>query len=298
MNPADRVMIDVDVHAHLAPFSGRQVPLVEGVTGDGEALVVDGHRLGILDLYRPERLVAWMDERGVARALISIPPPLYRQQLDEADSGAWARLVNDGLLAIANASEGRLDVLFHLPMEHPALAYRLLRDLAQSPFAGVALSAGGNPKIDYADPVHDDLWAELEARSAFVFLHPGACCDGRLAPFYLENLLGNPYETGVAACQLVMAGVAERYRKIRFCLAHAGGVFPAIVGRLEHGFVTDRPGLPRAVERPLAAARRFSADCIAHHPGALRLASEIFGDENILFGSDWPFPMGLRDTPR
>jgi len=296
MSLADQVSIDVDVHAHLAPFNGHDAPLFRGIASDGEALVVDGHRLGILDLYRPERLVAWMDERRIARALISIPPPLYRQQLDEADSDAWACKVNDGLLAIADASKGRLEALFHLPMEYPALACRLLRDLAPSPFTGVALSAGGNPKIDYADPLHDDLWAELESRSAFVFLHPGACCDGRLAPFYLENLLGNPYETGVTACQLVMAGVPGRYRKIRFCLAHAGGVFPAIVGRLEHGFDTDRPGLPIAVERPLAAARRLSADCITHHPGALRLATEIFGDENILFGSDWPFPMGLRDV--
>lgn len=295
MNPASRAVIDVDVHAHLAPFNGHEVPAIPGIASDGEALVVDGHRLGILDLYRPERLIAWMDEQGIARALISIPPPLYRQQLNEADSRAWARRVNEGLLAIADASNGRLETLFHLPMEHPALAHSLLSELASSPFAGVALSAGGSPAIDYADPRHDDLWAELEARGAFVFLHPGACCDGRLAPFYLENLLGNPYETGVAASQLVMAGVPGRYPNIRFCLAHAGGVFPAIVGRLERGFATKRPGLPSEVERPLAAARRFKADCIAHHPGALKLATEVFGEGNLLFGSDWPFPMGLRD---
>jgi aminocarboxymuconate-semialdehyde decarboxylase len=37
------------------------------------------------------------------------------------------------------------------------------------------------------------------------------------------------------------------------------------------------------------------ADCIAHHPSALRLAQDIFGPDHVLFGSDWPFPMGLPE---
>ncbi|WP_164034092.1 amidohydrolase family protein, partial [Serratia marcescens] len=34
-------------------------------------------------------------------------------------------------------------------------------------------------------------------------------------------------------------------------------------------------------------------DCIAHDAAGLRLAVEVFGPDRILFGSDWPFPMGL-----
>jgi aminocarboxymuconate-semialdehyde decarboxylase len=89
-----------------------------------------------------------------------------------------------------------------------------------------------------------------------------------------------------------MAGVLARHSKLRFCLAHAGGVFPAVVGRLQRGFDTSRPGVDRSVERPRDAARRFYVDSIAHDASCLQMVKEVVGPDRILFGSDWPFPMG------
>ncbi|WP_177142260.1 amidohydrolase family protein [Variovorax sp. YR266] len=134
-----------------------------------------------------------------------------------------------------------------------------------------------------------------DAKGSFVFLHPGACFDPRLASFYLENLVGNPVETGVAASHLVMAGVPARYPSIRFCLAHAGGIFTSLVGRMQRDFETRRPGVSLDVELPLQAARRFNIDSIAPQPDALELAKTIFGANHVLYESDWPFPMGTAD---
>lgn len=258
-------------------------------------LTLDGHVVGLADLFAPERLLAWMDEHDVERALVSVPPPLYRQYLDEASAEEWAIYLNDGLLATVGRYEERLQALLHLPLEHPALALRLQRRYAESGAPGVALAAGGEPRIAFSDPAFTPLWQALDEQEAFVFLHPGSCADGRLSAFYLENLLGNPVETGIAASHLVMAGVPQRFPRVRFCLAHAGGAFTGLVGRLERGFATRRAGVDLSVERPLQAARRFYSDCIAHHPGVLRLAQEVFGPDHVLFGSDWPFPMGLPE---
>lgn len=289
--------IPLDVHAHLAPILSERLAALPGVQWRPEPprLTVDGHALGIADLYRPERLLQWMDAHGVSRALVSVPPPLYRQQLSEADADAWSSYLNDGLLAIADRHADRLQALLHLPLEHPALARRLLDRYAGRGAGGVALAAGGAPGIVFSDPAFEPLWQALDAQAAFVFLHPGSCGDGRLVAYYLENLVGNPMETGVAAAHLVMAGVPQRFPRLRFCLAHAGGTFTSLLGRLERGFDTGRPGVDLTVERPLQAARRFQVDCIAHHPAVLRLAQEMFGPAQVLFGSDWPFPMGLPD---
>ena len=286
--------IALDVHAHLVPVDTAALRRLSGVAWrDDGVMEIDGQPLNVPDLYQPQRLLAWMGANGVQRALVSVPPPLYRQHLDAAAAAAWAQYLNDGLMAIAALHRAQLGALLHLPMEHAALARDLAGGYAGQACAGFALAAGGTEAIDYGDPAHRPLWKLLDRLGAFVFIHPGHCGDGRLARCYLDNLLGNPYETAVAASQLVMADVPRRYPGIHFCLAHAGGLFPAACGRLQRGFDTARPGVPALMEPPLQAAKRFYADCIAHQPAALRLASDVFGASHVLFGSDWPFPMGI-----
>jgi len=291
-------MIDVDVHTHLAPIVAHRLQGLKGVEWLEETsrLSLDGLVVGMKDLFFPERLVDWLDRRGVRRALVSIPPPLYRQRLSIEDARVWVEYLNEALLETVLRHPGRLAPLFYVPLEHPELIDPLMRVYARGEYAGIALAAGGHPDIVYSRQVYRGLWSVLDAHKSFVFVHPGTCSDPRLHPFYLENLAGNPYETGVAASHLVMAGIPACYPGIRFCLAHAGGVFPCLCGRLEQGFLTRRPGIDtEGVEWPRQAIRRFYCDGIAHDEATLELAREMFGEDHVLFGSDWPFPMGLTD---
>ncbi len=264
--------IPLDVHTHLAPV-GPGMATLAGIEWDAskELLVVDGHKVGIKDLFHVERLIARMDRHGVARSLVSIPPPLYRQALDADASLAWVRNANAGLLAIAAANPARLGALFHMPLEHPSLFATLMVECDAGSFEGVALAAGGHSDIVFSEPAYELLWKWLDSKRAFVFLHPGACADSRLAQFYLKNLLGNPIETGVAAAHLIWRGVPSGYPSIRFALAHAGGIFTALIGRLERRFETSRPDVDMQVERPLQAARRFRVDNIATIPASWNL---------------------------
>ena len=290
-------MIELDVHAHLAPINPSALAKLTGVEWRAreETLVLDGHSLGIKDLFHPSRLLARMDKHQVRRALVSIPPPLYRQNLDRDDALAWARYVNGEMLAIAGANAPRLGATFYIPLEFPSLFEELQADFSKGAWEGVALAAGGHPEIVYSNAQYEPLWRWLDSKGVFVFMHPGRCADARLNCYYLDNLIGNPMETGVAAAHLVMASVPSRYPDIRFCLAHAGGTFPSLVGRMQRGLDTSRPGVDLQMEPPLQAARRFFADGIAHHPAALELAENVFGSSHIFYGSDWPFPMGPGD---
>jgi len=290
----------IDVHAHIAPIDAPKLAVLDdGVSWhqDTQRLTLDGHTIAIKDLFLPERLLAWMDAQNIEQALVSIPPPLYRQHLPLPQAKAWVDYVNHTLLEVLAPYTTRLQALCYLPLEHPQMAEAILNNWCQGQYAGVALAAGGHADIVYSRADYHPLWTLLQRLQAFVFIHPGTCADPRLAPFYLENLLGNPYETAVAASHLVMAGILQTYPDIRFCLAHAGGAFPCLCGRLQRGFLTRRMGVPvNEVEPPMQAARRFYADGIAHDAAALRLAQEIFGKDHILYGSDWPFPMGVKDV--
>lgn len=292
--------IALDVHAHLVPIVKDRLGAIPGLRWNAESglLEVDGHSVAAPALYKPDALLAWMDHNRVERAWISIPPPMYRQHLDEDAARAWTQYVNDGLALICADHPDRLAPLFHLPIEHPASAASIAGDLIGKGARGFAMAAGGRAAPVYSDAVLEPLWTNLDAAKAFVFLHPGACCDDRLKAFYLENLVGNPHETAVAVAHLVARGVAERYPAIEFCLAHGGGNTAMIAGRLEHGFTTGRPGVDTSVESPERALRRFRVDCITHGSAALNLAAETFGADRIVFGSDWPFPMGLQDPHR
>jgi aminocarboxymuconate-semialdehyde decarboxylase len=287
--------IALDVHAHLVPVLLDRLGAVEGLAWDAQrrVLSVDGHAVSVAPLYDPAALVEWMDRQQVRRAWISVPPPFYRQQLGLEAATQWSAYLNDGLVQICAAHPARLAPLFHLPIEHPQLAAQIAAGRIAQGARGFSIAAGGPGTPVYSDPRLDPLWTALDAAACFLFMHPGSCCDGRLKAFYLENLVGNPYETAVAAAHLMFGGVCERFTRLRFCLAHGGGATAMLAGRMQHGFATGRAGIDATREPPAALLARFHVDCVTHDNAALAFAARTFGEERVVFGSDWPFPMGV-----
>jgi aminocarboxymuconate-semialdehyde decarboxylase len=286
-----RAKIALDVHAHLVPV--RRLYDAPGIVWDEVGqLHIDGKPLALAPLFDPGALIAWMDSNGVEQAWISVPPPIYRQSLDELASRDWTDRINEGLKQIALEHQGRLEPLYHLPLEHPRLAADIAGRLNAARYA---VCAGGETTLTFSDPRLEDLWTFLDVQNAFVFLHPGRCCDPRLSEFYLENLLGNPHETAVAVAHLVFGGILQRFTAIRFCLAHGGGTVPMIAGRWQRGFESGQPGVDTQSQSPNTLLPRFYADCITHSEVALSCSAAVFGEDRMLFGSDWPFLMGLPE---
>lgn len=288
--------IALDIHTHLVPVDEAALAAIDGVSWDAAhtALTVDGHKVGMKQLFAPEALIKWLDANAIDAAWFAAPPPLYRQQLSESASLRWVHYVNDGLAAITQRFPNRLTALPHLPIEHPDVA----ADVAARAIAAGQRrfsSPSGGPGRILSDKVYETLWKTLDAASAFVLVHPGESADLRLAPFYLTNLLGNPYETTVAIAHLVFGGVMTRYPNVTFCFAHGGGAAPMVAGRFEQGFQTARPGIDKSLPPPRSLLKRLMIDCVTHDAEALHLAETVFGLDRILFGSDWPFPMGTLE---
>lgn len=290
-----REAIALDVHAHLIPPVA--IAGIDGVerTADG-LLRVDGELLTTPDVYRPDALLAWMDRHRVARAWVSVPPTLYRQALEAEAAGRWTRALNQALASTVATHAPRLAPLLHLPSRHPEAAASIAAEAIGQGHHRFAMPAGAAADpIVYSDARYDALWSVLSAARSFVFLHPCRGCDARLDRFHLHNTLGGPAETALAAVHLALAGVPERHPGIRFCLAHAGGATAAVAGRIERGIATGRAGETPPGARLRDRLRAFCVDCIAHDADALSLAAAIHGEDRVLFGSDWPFAMGLPE---
>lgn len=267
----------IDLHAHLAP----QLP------ADAPAPRVPG------DLHRPQALLEHLDRLGLEQAVVSIPPPFYRQDLAADEATAWVAAVNDGLAQVVE-TQPRLAAFAYLPLEHPQLARREIERAQGRGFVGFTAAAGGR-SASLADGELESLWQALDERGAALLLHPGEPPDPRLEPMYLGNLLGNPFETTLAAAQLILGDVLARFPRMRIVLAHGGGAVAALIGRWQRGVDTDRPGLRELTEDPLEAVKRFYVDSVTHHPEVTELVRRVIGPGRVVFGSDWPFPMGSSD---
>jgi len=255
---------------------------------------VNGNAVRPLALYHPTQLAEHLQTVGLDRAVVSIPPPFFGQHLSGGPTGSWTSAVNNGLLE-AVADHRVLLPLAYLPFNEPDIALAELHSRASDDrFVGwVACAGGGSLALD--DRELEPLWAALNGLDAFVMLHPGQTPDKRLRPHYLSNLLGNPLETTVAAAQLVFGGVLERFPSIRFLLVHCGGAVAALAGRWQRGVDTNRPGVTVAALAPRDAVRRFWVDSLCHEAAAVDLARRVIGENRMVLGSDWPFPMGLDD---
>jgi aminocarboxymuconate-semialdehyde decarboxylase len=215
---------------------------------------------------------------------------LFRPDLSASQRRDYVDLANASLLEACRAHARALRPYAYLPAEAPELAATIASSLDQA-WAGVVMGTELGD-ITYSSPRFDALWQTLGERQLPLFIHPGSSPDARLDPFYLSNLLGNPIETTIAASHLIFGRVLERYPKLTVVLAHGGGCIAALCGRWQRGVETRRPGIPDLTSPPVEAVRRFYVDSIVHSASALAALAAVVGDDRILVGSDWPFPMG------
>ena len=132
-----------------------------------------------------------------------------------------------------------------------------------------------------------------------------------VTPRTIEHLKKRFVEEGIEAAlsrkkpdnpprEIIFGGVFERLPKLRVAFAHGGGSFPAIIGRLEHGF-NCRPDLvavdndvnPRDyVAKADGTPARFFVDSLTHDAEVLRHLSKLVGSQRVALGTDYPFPLG------
>lgn len=286
-----------DMHAHFVP------PNVEaaaeagrfGMRIEDEKLIFPGGAIPHGKLTDLGALLTWMDERSISGTVISVPPPLFRYDLKPAESAEWTRLVNDGLQSVASEAPDRLRTLAYLPLQAPELAVAEVEGDASGGQCGFSIGSSVEG-LTLDDPSFEPVFRTLNDPGRFVFVHPVEAPDPRLERYYLGNLLGNPYETSLAAACLIFSGMLSRHGNVRFCLAHAGGAAPYLIGRWQRGYDTDRPGISPLSVEPREALRKLWFDSVAHSDAALALLVEEVGADRVLLGSDYPFPM-REDAP-
>jgi aminocarboxymuconate-semialdehyde decarboxylase len=245
------------------------------------------------DFVDLEARIAAMDRARVDVHALSLTTPMT-YWAPPALAADLARVYNDAASAAHARYPARLVGMATVPMHAPELALAELERAAKLPgLRGLYLATHVNGKNLGAREFFP-VYAKCEELGWPIFLHPmHPLAADRLCDHYLINLLGNPYETGVAAASLMFGGVLDAFPKLEVMLPHAGGVFPALIGRMDHG-ARVRPELAHMKRPPSDYLRRFSYDTIAHRGELLLNLARMVGTDRIVLGSDYCFDMGYE----
>jgi aminocarboxymuconate-semialdehyde decarboxylase len=302
------VPLGVDVHAHFFPEAFLELVATDGEAAGGhvDRSNAKGPSLRVAGAQTPplhptywdlDLRVRAMDRAGVEVHALSLTTPMVYW----ADAPLGRRLavaVNDAMAAAHTAYPGRFVGCATLPMQDPAAALAELDRAARLPgIRAVYLGTNVNGR-ELSDPAFGPVFARCEALRLPVLLHPlNVIGADRLRAFYLGNLLGNPFDTAVAAAHLVFGGVLDRCPKLQVCLPHGGGALPYLAGRLRRG-QRVRPEVRHAARRRFESyLRRFTYDTITHSAPALRFLVDTVGADRVALGSDYCFDMGY-ERPR
>src|SRR6266704_841072 len=261
----------------------------EGAHYDTRIVERDGQRFFVIQdtarrpLYakitQVEARLSDMDAEGVdIQAISCVPFVMYPEVLD-AWAIAIARLNNEALAAACARHPDRFVPLASVPLQDPPAAAAELIRAAGLGLPGVEIPPNVQGQgLD--EPQFEVFWETAEALHMVVCIHPfEAAPQGMLARYGLGNLVGNLYDTGLAAALLIYGGVLERHPNLRVVLYHAGGALPSMLGRLDMGFerIPDcRSAIPRP---PSSYVNQFCFDTIAFNPAMLHYLANTYGAE-------------------
>jgi aminocarboxymuconate-semialdehyde decarboxylase len=296
-------MPTVDIHAHWYPQEWLALFANDGAA-EGASLERSGDRFMLRAKHITnafderfvvvdERVKA-MDARGIDVHALSLTTPMVYWA--SAPLGlALSQAFNDAASAAHRKHPQRLVGLAMVPMQAPDLAVRELERAAKLPgIKGMYLATNVNGE-ELDERKFWDVYARCEELGWAIFLHPVDTIGGdRTKKYYLKNLCGNPYDTGVAVAHLIFGGVMDRFPKLEVNLPHAGGTFPWLIGRWDHG-AKVRPELKHMKQPPSAYLKRFTYDTIGHDDRINAALVKLVGAERVTLGSDYCFDMGLDD---
>lgn len=297
-------MPTIDIHTHFFPekwpdlaqrFGTKEWPWIKH-TEPGKAVIMLGDR-EFRHIYSacwdPEKRLEEMDRDGVDIQVISATPVLFSYGACAEHGLDCAKIFNDAALELCARGKGRLKSLCQVPLQDIDAGCKELTRCMKAGHLGVHIGNHvGEKNLD--DPGILTFLHHCADEGAAVLVHPWDMMGRERMPNYmLPWTVAMPAETQLAIVTMILSGAFDRLPKnLRICFAHGGGSFAFLLGRLENAWSHHPVARGKSEYSPRHYLDRFYVDSAVFDEDALGLLVRTMGEDRVVLGSDYPFPLG------
>jgi 5-carboxyvanillate decarboxylase len=245
-----------------------------------------------------ERL-ADMDASGIAKQVVFLTAPGV-QVFDAPTAVALARDANDELSCAVRRHPARYAALAAIaPQDVASATKELERAVRKLGFKGAVVNS--HTQGAYLDEPR--CWEIFEAAQALdvpIYLHPNTPPPAMIGPFLPRGLDGAIYgfavETGLHLLRIIVAGVFDRFPKLKIAVGHLGEGLPFWLFRLDYMHrsmvISERyPGAQPLQRKPseyLTQSVWVTTSGMQWAP-AILFAQQVLGVERVLYAMDYPY---------
>ena len=294
--------MNIDLHSHFFPIEALskpaqyqdRAPKIELAKNKLTVTSGGGMRGNLGEgAYDPLARIKALDEMSIDVQAIS-PSPILLFYWDEPAAAAYfSRLQNEAMQAIVNKHPDRFVGFGSVPLHDVPEAIAIAKEAEQLGLKGLEIgtSVGARP-LD--DPVFERFYETVQALDLLLFVHPTE--DGIETDDPLTGMLGNvlefPLRTTRMIERMILKGLFDKYRNLRLCLSHGGGLLAFNIWRLDHAYHTRAEFRHHIAQKPSAYLNKIYFDSIVHSVAALHYLTQVVGADRVVVGTDYPMIMG------
>ncbi|MCH7637692.1 MAG: amidohydrolase [Proteobacteria bacterium] len=194
---------------------------------------------------------------------------------------------------VQRADPRRLRALCQVPLQDTDAACKILSRAMQDGHVGVQIGNHvGERNLD-----DEGLIAFLQhaaSEGAAVLVHPwDMLARERTNKYMMAWTVGMPAETQLGIVSMILGGAFDQLPdSLRLCFAHGGGSFAFLLGRLDNAWRRRDIARGKSKNVPSSYLSRFYVDSAVFDGPALRFLTDVMGEDRVMLGSDYPFPLG------
>jgi 2,3-dihydroxybenzoate decarboxylase len=243
--------------------------------------------------------LADMDAAGIDMQILSITSPGV-QIFDAGTAIALARSANDQLAEAVRRHPDRFAGLAAIAPQDPgAAASELERAVTTLGLKGAIVNSHTHGEY-LDDPKYWPLFEAAEALDVPIYIHPTTPPRSMIAPFQARGLdgaiFGFAVDTGLHVLRIIVAGVFDRFPRLRLVIGHLGEALPYWLFRIDFmhapmAAANRYPGVGPLARKPSEYFRDnvyVTTSGMAWEPVIL-FAQSVLGVDRVLYAMDYPY---------